>query len=1086
MKKIFLPQNIVRVGKHKPYPLTNLLAFLLVFLLGLSDLQAQSKAPSGKALLGGLRARQIGPAAMSGRVSSVAVVPGQAEIIYVGAAGGGVWKSVTGGTTFRPVFDDHSQSIGKVAIDPSEPETVWVGTGEPWVRNSVSVGTGLYKTTNGGTDWQLMGLENSERISDIIVHPTNSDIVYVAALGHLWDAHEERGVFKTTDGGKTWTKVLYIDENTGCADIDIDPENPDILYAAMWSHRRRPWTFDSGFNGKSGLYKTTDGGSNWETIHEGLPTGKLGRLGIGVAPSNGKVIYLSVESEKQEEKGLYRSTDQGANWEQVSTDFNTTVRPFYFSNVVVDPQNDSIVAKCGLAAILSEDQGNRFRTMGGGVHSDIHDIWFDPANSKHILLATDGGVYESFDRGQTFRMWMNLPISQFYHVSVDNDFPYNVYGGLQDNGSWYAPSRKSGGINNSDWKSSFGGDGFYSFRHPTQKDIIFSEYQGGNLARYNSKTGQAKEIKPYPTGDEEKFRFNWNAPVHLSPTNPNRMYFGAQYLFVSNDMGDSWKRISPDLTTDDPEKQKQHLSGGLSIDNSTAENHCTIYTIAESPKNDQVIWAGTDDGLLQLTTNAGGSWTNVTANVPGLPANTWVTFIEPSPHDANAAYVTFDGHRNGDGKTYLYYTADQGKTWKSVGENGPEGYALSVRQDLVNPNLVFLGTEFGLYVSLDGGENWDRFENNLPKVGVRDMVIHSTANALVMGTHGRGIIIIDDISPLRAISEELLQEKIHFFASAPTVLRDPGAGGGWFGGSGNFVGPNPTTNAQIVYYMNRRHTFGKMYLEVWKDGELLRTLPAGKSAGINFVSMPTAIDKPKAAPSKNRMALIGAISGPNLEAGKYDVKLIKGKNTYETSFELAYDEESPYSPADRKLQHEKTMTLYGMVEKLAYLYHSLDQVQGQLAKQEDLKRKVQAKVDELEEAVQATKYKISSQEGDYYVNESEQLHERISDLYRQVSSFPGKPSSSQLQRLDLLQGELKTLNAEADALLQEQLVEVNKWLAKADRDAITFSSVEEFMKGEGGSSQGSYQQLRVEKKELLRGWMHTPLGSTYFLHSFMK
>lgn len=1081
MKNIFFPQPDT---KKKNF--SHLLVFALLLLLTPPEVYAQAKLPQGKALFGGLRARQIGPATMSGRISSIAVVPGESEIIYVGAAGGGVWKSVTGGTVFRPIFDDHTQSIGKVAIDPSNTETVWVGTGEPWVRNSVSVGTGLYKSINGGSNWQLMGLENSERIADIIVHPSNSDIVYVAVLGHLWDAHEERGVFKTTDGGKNWTKVLYIDENTGCADLDIDPENPDVLYAAMWSHRRRPWTFDSGFNGKSGLYKTTDGGANWATMHEGLPSGKLGRMGIGVAPSNGQTIYLSIEAETQDDKGLYLSTDQGASWSQVSTDFNTTVRPFYFANVVVDPQNDSIVAKCGLAAILSEDRGKRFRTMGGGVHSDIHDIWFDPANSKHILLATDGGMYESFDRGQTFRMWMNLPVSQFYHVSVDNDFPYNVYGGLQDNGSWYAPSRKAGGITNSDWKSSFGGDGFYSFRHPTKKEIIFSEFQGGNLARYNSKTGQSKEIKPYPSGEEEKFRFNWNAPVHLSPTDPNRMYFGAQYLFVSNNMGDTWQRISPDLTSDDTDKQQQHKSGGLSIDNSTAENHCTIYAIAESPKDGQTIWAGTDDGYLQLTTNGGQSWTNVTANVPDLPANTWVTFIEPSPHDANAAFVTFDGHRNGDGKTYLYYTADQGKTWKNIGNNGPKGYALSVRQDLVNSNLLFMGTEFGLYISLDAGERWDRFENNMPKVGVRDMVIHPTAKALVMGTHGRGIIIIDDIGPLREISDEVLKEKIHFFSSGPTILRDPGAGGGWFGGSGNFIAPNPSSNAQIIYYMNRRHTFGKMNIEVWKDGELLRTLPAGKGAGINFVSMPTAIDKPKAAPSKNRMALIGAISGPNLAAGKYEVKLIKGKTTYETSFELAYDDKSPYGVAERQLQHEKTMQLYGMVEKLAYLYNSLNEVEEQLSQQEGLKKKVQARVEELAKEVTATKFRISSQEGDYYVNESEQLHEKISDLYRQVSSFPGKPSSSQLKRLDILAGELEALNTSSKELLEVRLAEVNRWLVKADRKAITYASMEDFMNNEGGSSQGSFQQLRVDKRKLSTGWMNTPLGATLFLQGFMK
>ncbi|MEZ5042390.1 MAG: hypothetical protein R2828_20995 [Saprospiraceae bacterium] len=1050
--------------------------YLLTLLLTIPSLHAQSKVPTGKALFGGLRARQIGPAAMSGRISSIAVVPDQPEIIYIGSAGGGLWKTITGGTSIRPVFDDFSQSIGKVAIDPSNSETVWVGTGEPWVRNSVSVGTGIYKTTNGGTNWTFMGLEDSERIADIVIHPKNSDIIYVAVLGHLWDANEERGVFKTIDGGKNWQKILYIDENTGCTDLDIDPENPDVLYAAMWSHRRFPWSFDSGFNGKSGLYKSTDSGQNWKTIHNGLPSGKLGRMGIGVAPSNGQVIYLSVECEKKEEKGLYLSTDQGENWKQVSTDFNTTVRPFYFANVVVDPKNDSIVAKCGLNAIISEDRANRFRGMGLAVHSDIHEIWIDPNNTKHILLGTDGGVYESVDRGQTFKMWMNLPVSQFYHVSVDDENPYHVYGGLQDNGSWYAPSQKTGGITNSDWISTFGGDGFYSFPHPTNKDVVFSEFQGGNLVRYNKKTGLAKEIKPYPKADEAKFRFNWNAPVHLSPTKTDRMYFGAQYLFVSNDMGDSWERISPDLTTNDPEKQQQHKSGGLSIDNSTAENHCTIYAIAESPKAAQTIWIGTDDGQLHVTSNGGKDWANVVKNISDLPQNTWVTYIEPSPHDVQTAFVTFDGHRTGDGNTYVYQTTDLGKSWTRIGEQGTAGYALSIRQDLVNPRLLFLGTEFGLYISLDAGETWDRFDNNMPQVGVRDMVIHPKANALVMATHGRGVIIIDDISPLRQISEKVLAEKIHFFTIAPTLLKDPGAGGGWFGGSGNFIGENPTSSAQIIYYMDRRHTFGKMYIEVWKDGELLRTLPAGKSAGINFVEMPTALDKPKAAPTKNRMALVGSLFGPNLAAGTYQVKLIKGKDTYETSFILANDPDSPYTTEDRKIQREYTMKLYQVTERLAYIYHTLNELEQKTKGVAGLKKKGQEQLDAFTTTLLQTKKKIVSQEGDYYIDESEEIHEKVSDLYRQISSYPGKPSTSQMEQAAILEKEVAGVEHTFKQLLEVSLPEVNKQLEKAAQAVLTYGTYEEFLAGETGGSQSQGGQLRITGNEMYQQLQGSPLG----------
>ena len=466
--------------------------------------------------------------------------------------------------------------------------------------------------------------------------------------------------------GKHGKKILYLDENTGATDLDIDPENPDHIYAVLWSFRRTPWSFDSGFTGGSAVYKSKNAGQDWLKIQNGLPNEKLGRMAIGVAPSNANVLYLSVECETEEKKGIYISTNAGESWAMANNDFNATVRPFYFSNLTIDPHNDSIVMKCGLNATISEDRGVVFRNTGQNVHSDVHDIWIDPSNTKHVLLATDGGIYESVDRGHSFKMWMNLPVSQFYHVSVDNDQPFNVYGGLQDNGSWMGPSRKAGGITNNDWKAIFGGDGFYAFRHPVKENIVFAEYQGGNFIRFDKNTGQAKSIAPYRQGDEEKLRYNWNAPIHLSPSQNDRMYFASQYLYKSENMGDSWKRISPDLSTNNLDKQRQFESGGLSIDNSGAENHCTIYAVSESPVDGATIWVGTDDGNLQLTTDGGANWTNVVANIPNLPANTWVTFIDPSPHDAQTAYVTFDGHRMGDQQTYLYKTTDLGKTWQSL------------------------------------------------------------------------------------------------------------------------------------------------------------------------------------------------------------------------------------------------------------------------------------------------------------------------------------------------------------------------------------------------------------------------------------
>jgi len=1028
------------------------LFYTLTLFIFTSTVQAQETQPrklSGKALFGGLSARQIGPAVMSGRVTTIDVVNKQPEIMYVGAGGGGVWKSISGGANFRPIFDDHSQSIGKIAIDQNHPDTLWVGTGETWTRNSVSIGTGIYKSTDGGSTWQNKGLRDSERIADILIHPNNPNTIYVAVLGHLWDANEERGIYKTTDGGDTWEQIFYIDENTGCTDLEIDPENPDILYATMWSFRRYPWSFDSGFTGNSGVFKSTNGGADWNSIQEGLPKDTLGRMAIAVAPSNGNVLYLSVEAKEKEDKGLYRSDDKGNTWKRVSNDFNTIVRPFYFSHLLVDPTDENTVYKCGLFLIISEDGGERFRGVGGNVHSDSHAVWVNPKNNKHIILGTDGGVYESVDKGYSFKMFMNLPLSQFYHVSVDMEEPYNIYGGLQDNGSWYAPSQKAGGISNSDWQFTFGGDGFYSFRHPTDPDIVFAEYQGGNLARYNKKTGRAKEIKPYPDQDDPKFRFNWNAPIHLSPNDPERIYFGGQFLFVSNDKGDTWKKISKDLTTNDPKKQEQSKSGGLSIDNSTAENHCTIYTIAESYKNGNTVWVGTDDGNLQVTSNGGSSWNNVIKNVPNLPPNTWITFIDPSHHDANTAYVAFDGHRTGDKNPYLYKTTDLGKTWKNLATDDIEGYALSVREDPVNPNLLFLGTEFGLYISVDGGEIWSRFENSVPKVGIRDMVIHPRDHALVMGTHGRGVIILDDLSPLRQVKPEILTKKIHFFDTEPVILKDPGAGGNWFGGDGTFTGDNPNRAAQIVYYNNKRHTFGKMYLEIYNDkDELLKTLPAGKSAGINIVEMPTQLNKPKSAPTNNRMALFGSLFGPNLPAGKYKVRLVKGKEEYFSGFELQNDPKSIYSERDRNVQIDATYQLYDMTEQMAHLYHNLEEMKEQANKHIKMQESMEEDLTDFTKKVDDFSNTLVALGGDFYVDEEEKIRERISDLYRQVSGYPGRPSNSQLDRIKVLVADFEKVVADFEMLKTTDLASINENLKMANVNEIILTPFDEFIKDE--------------------------------------
>ena len=714
-----------------------------------------------KNLFGDLRARHIGPALMSGRINDMEVHPTNNQIIYAGTAGGGVWKSNDAGTTFNPIFDDHSQSIGAVAIDPNDPDNViYVGTGETWTRNSVSYGDGLYKSTDGGSNWKKLGFDKSERIANIIVNPKNSNEVYVAVLGGLWSDSDERGVYKSSDAGETWEKILYIDEKTGAADMTMDPKDPSILYASMWEFRRTAWSFSSGGD-NSALYKSSDAGKTWNKIHNGFPDGQLGRLAIAVAPSDANILYTVIEAEDPKRKGLYRSDDAGANWKQLNNDFGITVRPFYFSRITVDPRNPDVVVKGGLSGSISKDGGKTFKSLGN-MHSDIHDIVFDIHDSDRIYAGTDGGVYRSWNGGTTMEIVENLPLSQFYHISVDNAEPYNIYGGLQDNGSWYGPSSSSGGINAGDWNSIGAGDGFRVLKHPT-KNIIYSEMQGAeNVWRYDVDNKLVKTIQPLEKAGYEDLRFNWNAPMAISAHQPDRFYMGSQFLHKSEDMGDTWEIISPDLSTNDPTKQQQADSGGLSMDNSGAENHTTICTIAESPLDENIIWVGTDDGNVQVTKDGGKNWQNVVGNIQGLPSNTWTYHIEASVHGKGTAYAVFDGHNNGDMKPYVFKTTDFGTTWTNIIAENIVGTSRNIQEDYENENLLFLGTEFGLYITADGGKNCEKFTKNVPPVAIHFIDLQKQTNDLVLGTHGRGIIIIEDISPLREITSEVLKSNCIF------------------------------------------------------------------------------------------------------------------------------------------------------------------------------------------------------------------------------------------------------------------------------------------------------------------------------------
>lgn len=1002
---------------------------LLIPCLGFAQVKTDSNT------FGGLSARAIGPAVMSGRISSIDAIPGDPLTIFAGTASGGVWKSIDAGLSFQPVFDDHVQSIGAVRVAPAEKDTVWVGTGESWTRNSVSIGDGVYKSKDGGTTWTNMGLAASERIGAIRISPNDSDMVLVCATGALWNASEERGVYRTQDGGETWEKVLYVDADTGCADLDMDPGNPNIIFASMWQFRRAPDFFESGGPG-SGIYRSIDGGSTWQELTSGLPEEDLGRIAVAIAPSRSGTVYATVESSRS---ALYRSDDLGANWREMDSSFNVQARPFYFSEMVVDPTDHERVYKPGFSLTVSTDGGDSFSGLFGAgfsvsVHPDHHAVWIDPDDPNRLLLGTDGGLYISYDKAVHWRLVGSLPVSQFYHVAVDDRWPYNVYGGLQDNGSWTGPSRSPGGIEAKDWSSIGFGDGFWAFPDPEDWNTVFSEYQGGQLMRLDRSVGEIKRIAPTAEAGQEKLRFNWNTPLVASPNHRGRLYYGSQYLHVSDDKGESWTSISPDLTTDDPQRQRQMSSGGLTIDNSTAENNATIYSISESPLNGDIIWVGTDDGLLHVTQNGGQSWTNVTRNVRGVPAGTWVSRVEASPFDPEVAYVTFDGHRTGDMAPYVYRTQDSGRSWVALATDDIEGYAWVVKQDLVNPQVLFLGTELGLYVSLDAGQSWARFKENLPKVAVHDIVIHPTEHDVVLATHGRGVYIIDDISPLRALTAEVLDENVALLPSRDAVMEVGGALQS-FGAPQDFVGFNPPQSATIHYYLKKRHLFGDLLVKVYDaNNQLITTLPGGKRRGLNRVEWPMRLKAPKFPPST---ALVPGFFGPRVPEGDYRFELIKGKQTLEGFVKLVPDPRTPHSKADRQFQQAAALELYDAVNSLTFLSDSLTDLAQQAKSRADESSSGSARqLNRFGGRLEALRDSLASQSKAGWISGEMKLREELGELYGHVVAYDGRPTQTQIRAKEDLLARLDNAERDAGELINDQLDALNSRLAREEMEPL--------------------------------------------------
>jgi len=999
--------------------------------------------------ISGLGARNIGSAAMSGRIAALdAVQEGNRLTVYAGAASGGVWKSVNGGTTFKPVFDKQSvQSIGAVTIDPKNPKTVWVGTGEAWTRNSVSVGDGVYKSIDGGENWTNLGLKDSERIVKILVDPSDANTVYVCATGKLWSDGDERGVYKTSDGGKSWTKILKgANLSTGCSMLSMDEQNPKTIFAGMWDFRRQGWTFRSGGASPkspsgSGLFKSTDGGATWTELEEksakGLPSKPWGRVAVTIAPSKPNVVYAFIEAEIPK-NGLYRSDDGGQTWAALDRSQNMVWRPFYFANLIVDPKNENKIYKPNLPLIVSSDGGKSFSNISGGTHGDHHDVWINPQNTDHLITGDDGGIWYSYDGGNKWWKGENLPVSQFYHVSVDMEMPYRVYGGLQDNSSWVGDSSYPGGITNSRWENLYGGDGFWTFVDPSDTDYIYAEYQGGNIARINRKTHESRPIQPLPAYKEGKLRYNWNAPIHVSKN--GTLYLGSQFLFRSKDHGQSWERISPDLTTNDPQKQRQEESGGVSIDNSSAETHTTIYAVHESPKNQNLVWVGTDDGNVQVTRDGGKTWTNVVKNIQGLPKNAWVSSIEAGHFDEGTAYATFDLHTFGDMKPYVYKTMDFGRTWTQIvaPNSNVRGYAHVVKEDLANKDLLFVGTELGLWISLDGGRQWAQYKGgDFPNVAVRDLAIHPRDHDLVVATHGRGIWIVDDISPLRALTTDAMSKEAAFLQVKPTTQRIP-AGGGWANGDAVFVGDNPPDEAVITYYQKKRHIFGDLKIEVFDaDNKSLGTIPTGKRRGLNRVRWSMRLPAPRV-PSAASIAG-GATVGPRVLPGTYTVKMTKDKNVYTTQLEVVADPRSKHTLADRQAQYNLALKLHKLlgemtttVERINSTRLALDDRAAKITGDDALRNRLQtasAQVNDLRKKIVATT------EGGAITGE-ERLREYLATLYGDVIYYEGRPSQTQMERAEALARELSDVTTSFDAWTTKEMSGINSALTKKQVEAI--------------------------------------------------
>ncbi len=1065
---------------------TLLLASLPTILLAQATSNAKTTPvafDADSARLAELPWRSIGPAVTSGRVVDFAVPEGSndrargrlGETFYVASASGGVWKTINGGTTWEPIFDHQtSASIGDIAVAPSNPNILWVGTGEANNQRSSSWGDGVYKSENGGKSWTHMGLKRSEHIGRVIVHPTNPEIVFVAAAGPLWGAGGDRGLFRTTDGGQTWKNVKKIDDHTGFTDVIFDPVNPDVIYAASFQRERRPYTYVGGGPG-SGLWKSIDGGDSWTKLTEGLPEGDVGRIGLDVSRSDPNIVYATIEtkvtgtgaSTGNTEGSVYRSDDYGASWQKMGTGFSY---PWYMGQIRVDPTDPDRVYFMGVPLQVSNDGGRTFRSIASAAHSDHHAMWIDPTDPDHLIIGCDGGVYISRDRGRTVDFVPNLPIAQYYAIATDMREPYYfVYGGLQDNSSWGGPSqtRNRNGITNADWIRTTGGDGFYAMIDPTDPNVVYGESQGGDIVRFDVRTGEQKTIKPQPEFGARPYRWNWSSPMLISPFDHNTLYFGANYLFKSTNRGDAWTRLGPDLTRQLnrdslPVMGKIWPRDAVARHQGTAE-YGNISTIDESPIRQGLLYVGTDDGLISVSRDGGATWNRI-SKFPGVPDETYVSRVVASKFNEGTVYATLDNHRNNDFKPYVVKSTDYGAHWIAINGNLPTmGSVQVIREHPRNANLLFAGTEFGIFYSADAGKSWTQLKYNIPTVAVHDIVIHPRDNDLVIGTHGRGIYIIDDITPLEKLAEATTSGS-YLFPVKPATEYNPNSSvpGGVRGagalGDREYSAPNPAYGAIVTYFIrDSLPKGGEVTLGVYDPtGKRVRELTANKKRGMHRVTWdlrnapPYVIPRPASQtgePQFRRRDVLGPFVLPGRYTARLTVKAGSAAPTVrevpiEVPIEVRSDPLIQMSESDYRTLYDMRVSTGRLQATVQAAVRTAEQLKEQITdvktaiKSNPAPDSVSKQADAIDKEITDILKKIrgtpgSDVESDDKKTEEPSIQERVNNVAGEIGGVTSPPTALQRSTLQLATQDLEREVGRINTLLQHRIPALNAGLDAA-------------------------------------------------------